>query len=169
MRKKSIFLLLSAVVLSTACSVSYKFEGGSINYDYTKTISIANFPNRTAFYSPLTQVLDQALRQKFIEQTRLTEVSNNADIEIEGEITNYQISGSAVTGTDAYTSMTRLTITVKVDYINNKEANKDVSQSFSAYREFDSARSIDEVEDQLVKEIVDELVDLIYNATVANW
>ncbi|MDL2322504.1 LPS assembly lipoprotein LptE [Bacteroidales bacterium OttesenSCG-928-A17] len=161
-------LLCSLLCLLYACSISYGFEGGSINYDKTKTIQIHSFPNRTSFYPEMTQTFDQAIRRRFIEQTRLREVSSNADIEISGEITGYTLTPMAVKS-DAYASQTRLTITVKVEYVNNRESGKDVSQSFSQFLEFDSSQSLSSVEDQLVKDITDALIDEIYNATVANW
>jgi hypothetical protein len=163
-----LIIISSMMFIFVSCSISYKFEGGSVNYDLTKTIHIADFPNRTSFYSPMASMFDLALRKRFIEQTRLKEVNNNADIEIEGEITNFDVAGMAVKS-DAYSSQTRLTITVRVQYTNNKEAGKDIDQSFSAFQEFASTKSINEVQDDLVKKIIDELVDMIYNATIANW
>jgi hypothetical protein len=162
------FFVLVVVNVWVACSVSYKLEGGSINYDKTQTIHISEFPNRTPNYPLLTQVFDLALKKRFIEQTRLKEVSNNADIEIEGEITGYQLMGQAVREDD-YASKTRLTVSIRVNYINSKETNKDVDQTFTAFREFDSNVPLESVESQLIGEIVDEIVDMIYNATVANW
>jgi hypothetical protein len=160
--------VIVSVSILGACSISYKLEGGSINYDMTQTIHISEFPNRTPNYPLLTQVFDLALRKRFIEQTRLKETGNNADIEIEGEITAYQLTGQAVKEDD-YASETRLTISIRVHYINNKEANKDVDQTFSAFRQFENTTSLESVESQLVEEIVNEIVDMIYNATVANW
>ena len=151
-----------------SCSVSYKFEGGSVNYALTKTIHISDFPNRTPFYSPMPSMFNLALRKRFIEQTRLKEVSANADIEIEGEITDFDVAGVAVKQ-DAYASQTRLTIRIRVKYVNNKEAGKDIEQTFSAFQEFSSTQSINDVQDELVKKILDEIVDMIYNATVASW
>lgn len=162
------YLISCVMLFLISCSVSYKFEGGSVNYDLTKTIHISDFPNRTSFYSPLASMFDLALRKRFIEQTRLKEASANADIEIEGEITNFDIAGMAVKS-DAYSSQTRLTITVRVQYVNNREAGKNVEQSFSAFQEFPSTESINDVQDRLVPAIINELVDMIYNATVANW
>ena len=153
----------------SSCSISYKLEGGSINYDLTKTIQIADFPNRAALiYPSLSQIFDQELRNRFIEQTRLTPVSNNADIEISGEITQYGIQGMAVKE-DAFSSQTRLTISIRVQYVNNKEQNQDVDQTFTAFREYPSDRGLDAVQDELCRQICEELVDMIYNATVANW
>ena len=160
-------LLILFPFIVCACTVSVSFQGGRLNYDLVKTITIHEFPNRTPNYPLLSQVLDRALRKRYIEQTRLVSVNNNGDIEIEGEITSYTIQGMAVK--ENYESLTRVTISVRVKYTNNKEANRDVDQTFSAYQEFDASKSIDEVQDNLVREIVDELVDKIYNETVANW
>ncbi len=160
---------LGVLLLVWSCSVSYKLDGASINYDLVKTIQIRDFPNRAPLvYPPLSQVFDRALRDRYIEQTRLKAVSNNADINLEGEITGYDISNTAITA-DAYASKTRLTITVKVRYINNKNPKENVDQSFSAFQEYDSTKSLDEVQDQLIKLITTDLVDMIFNATVANW
>ena len=161
-------LFVLFMIFLVSCSISYKLEGGSINYDKTKTIHISQFPNRTANYPLLPQVFDIALRKRFIEQTRLREVANNADIEIEGEIVSYQLTPEAVRQNDV-ASQTRLTVSIRVHYINNKEVNKDVDQTFSSFRDFDSTKPLDQVEGDLVQQIVNEIVDMIYNATVANW
>jgi len=163
--KKALFFLLPSILF--ACSVSYSFQGGRLNYDLVKTVTIREFPNRTPNYPLLSQTLDQALRKRYIEQTRLVPVNSGGDIEIEGEITQYSVQGMAVK--DNFESLTRLTIALRVKYTNHKEANSDADQTFSAFREFNASRSINEVEDQLVKEIVEELVDKIYNETVASW
>lgn len=87
---------------------------------------------------------------------------------MEGEITGYNLTPQAVTE-DAYASKTRLTITVRLKYTNNKQENKDVDQTFSAYRDFDSSQMLTEVQDQLCQEISKELVQLIFNATLGDW
>jgi hypothetical protein len=156
-------------LLLTACSVSYSFQGGKLNYNIVKTITIREFPNRAPLvYPPLAQSFDNALRSRFIEQTRLVPINNNGDIEIEGEITGYDVQGTAVKG-DAYSSRTKLTLTVRVRYTNHKEKDSDIDQSFSAFREYDATLSLDEVQDSLIRELTEEIVDQIYNATVANW
>ncbi|MDH8701368.1 hypothetical protein M2138_000709 [Dysgonomonadaceae bacterium PH5-43] len=164
----SFFLL--AVTMLISCSVSYSFQGGKINYDIIKTITIHEFPNRATLVVPtLASTFDLALRNRFIEQTRLISIPNNGDIEIEGEIIGYDIQGVAVKE-DAYASRARVTITVKVRYTNNKEPDSDVNKNFTASREFDSSQTLEaSVQESLNKEIVDELIDMIYNETVANW
>ena len=41
-----VLMVLAGIV--TACSISYKFNGSSIDYTKVKTISFENFPNRSA-------------------------------------------------------------------------------------------------------------------------
>ena len=89
-------------------------------------------------------------------------------MDLEGEITGYDLTPMAVKE-DAYASQTKLTITVRVRYANRVNPDEDFEQSFSAYREFDATQMLQQVQDQLSEEIFDELVDQIYNATVANW
>lgn len=103
------------------------------------------------------------------QQTRLRVIDgNNADLHMEGEITNYQLSPQAV-GEDAYASQTRLTISVKVKYINNKNQNLSKDLSFSAYRDFSSSEMLTDVQDELCDQISKDLADLIFNATLGDW
>ncbi len=153
----------------SACSISYKFNGASIDYTTVKTMSIANFPIKAALvYPPLAAVFNEELKDIFTRQTRLNMVSSNGDLQLEGEITNYALSPQAV-GEDAYATKTRLTISVSIRFTNTKDPNQDKSQSFSDYRDFDSTRMLTDVQDELISEIVESLVDQIFNATVANW
>ena len=101
-------------------------------------------------------------------QTRLQEVDGNADLHMSGEITGYSLSPQAV-GENAYATETRLTITVRVKYTDTKNSANDIDQSFSAYRQFSSSLLLTDVQDELCEQISDELVDLIFNATLGNW
>jgi hypothetical protein len=91
-----------------------------------------------------------------------------SDLQIEGEITGYALTPQAVTE-NAYASQTRLTITVRVKFIDNKDDNKSLDQTFSAYRDFDSSELLTDVQDELCQTISKELVELIFNATLGNW
>lgn len=162
-------LLISILILLSGCTISYKFNGSALNYDIYKTIRVSEFPIRAALvYAPLQQTFENKLLNTITRQTRLQEVSGNSDLEMSGEITGYNLSPQAV-GTDAYATETRLTITVKVKYTDRINPANDVDQSFSAYRQFDSSLMLTDVQDGLCEEICDELVDLIFNATLGNW
>lgn len=169
--KKSgiIYLLLVLSVIMAGCTISYKFNGASIDYTKVKTISIKDFPNQAPLvYPPLSQQFTEGVKDIYVRQTRLSLVRDNGDLQLEGEITGYDLTPMAVKE-DAYSSKTKLTITVKVRYTNRTNADEDFEQSFSAYREFDSNVMLQDVQDQLCSEIIEELADQIYNSTVANW
>ena len=95
-------------------------------------------------------------------------VSSGGDLQLEGEITNYDLTPQAVTE-NAYASQSRLTISVRVRVSNSKDPQYDIDQSFSVYKDFSSDRMLTDVQDELIQQITDELVDQIFNATVANW
>ncbi|MDO5572101.1 MAG: LptE family protein [Bacteroidales bacterium] len=166
--KKVLFILVS-LCLITACSITYKFNGASIDYTKTKTITINNFPIKaTLVYPPLGIAFNEGLKDIYTQQTRLNFVKTGGDITLEGEITNYDLTPQAVKE-NAYASETRLTIGVKVRYSSKSTPDKDFERSFSAYRDFSSTQMLTSVQDQLIEEIVDELTETIFNATVADW
>lgn len=163
----SLALVLTFVVNS--CRVSIKMNGSALDYTIYKTIRVSEFPIRAALvYPPLQQVFENELLDYIEKNTRLQTTDGNADLELEGEITGYSLSPQAV-GEDGYASQTRLTITVRIKYTNNKEENKDVDQTVSAYRDFDATQMLTDVQDQLCDEISKELVELIFNATLGDW
>ena len=165
MKRLTILLL----IILTSCTISYKFNGAAIDYNTTKTISVAEFPIRAALvYPPLGPAFNEALKDIYTRQTRLIMVKTGGDLQVEGEITGYDLSPQAVTE-DAYASQTRLTISVKVRYTNTKNPNLNVDQTFRAYRDFSSSQMLTQVQDELISQIVDELAELIFNATVGSW
>ncbi len=162
-------LLLPMAGALTSCTISYRFNGTAINYDLYKTINITEFPIRAALvYPPLQQEFQNQLMDAATRQTRLQIIDGNADIEMTGEITGYNLTPQAV-GTDAYATETRLTITVHVKYTDNVNPSNSIDQNFSAYRQFSSDLLLIDVQDELCQEISEELVDLIFNATLGNW
>ena len=159
------------LLLLQGCTISYRFNGASIDYTKTKSISIDYFPNRARMVVPsLSQDLTQGLQDIFTRQTRLDMLPNGGDLEIEGEITGCDITNMGVKAADSYTSETRLSVTVQVRFINNTDPTQDLNQSFSAFRVYDNASStLDEAQATLLPEIIEELADLIFNATVGRW
>lgn len=152
-----------------SCRISYKLNGAAIDYTVYHTINVGNFPIRAALvYAPLQQVFENALLDYITRNTRLTTTDGASDLELEGEITGYNLTPQAVTE-DAYASKTRLTITVRVKYTDSKKDGNDINQTFSAYRDFDASEMLNDVQDQLCEEISKELVELIFNATLGNW
>lgn len=162
-------LLAAAITILAGCRISYKFNGSALDYTVYKTVSVSEFPIRAALvYPPLQPLFENELLNYIDRNTRLQVVDGGSDLQIEGEITGYNLTPQAV-AESGYASMTRLTISVRVKYTDNKEEGKDVDQTFSAYRDFPSTEMLTDVQDQLCEEITKELVELIFNATLGNW
>lgn len=164
----SSFVFVSCVLV--ACTVSYKFNGSSINYDKVKTISFENFPNRSAAFvwGPMESMFNVALQDKFMQQTRLKQVRQGGDLELSGEITNYDAYNKGI-GSDGYSTMAELRMTVNVRFVNNTNHTEDFEQQFSASREYNASQQLSAVQEEYVSQMIDEIVEQIFNATVANW
>ena len=161
-------LILLGVLLVTACGI-YSFSGTSIQPD-VKTITIPYVEYRALRVNPsLSNDLTEALKEKFRKLTRLEEVDVDGDLEVICEVTGYDTKATAVTA-DELASQTRLTVTVKVDFINRKHSEEEFqNKTFSAYEDFDATLSLDAVEAGLCESIIEKLVEDIFNATVAQW
>ena len=170
--QKTLLRLLAglSVLLSVwGCSiVKYSFSGTSIQPD-VKTITINLFEYTAARVNPsLSNDLTEAIRTQFRKMTSLEQVDVDGDMEISGAITGYDIRASAVTANEV-AAQNRLTINIKLEFTNRKYPEDDFEKTFSGYADYDSMQSIDAVEASLCEEIIEKLVDDIFNATVANW
>ena len=160
---------IALLVCLGGCKPSFTLNGAPLDYNIYRTVHVSNFPIRAALvYPPLQQTFENELLNYITRNTRLQTTDGPSDLMIEGEITQYYLTPQAVTE-DAYASRTRLTIGVRVKYTDLKAENKDVDQTFTAYRDFGSSQMLTDVQDQLCQEISEELVQLIYNATLGNW
>lgn len=164
------FLFASVISLMlVSCSISYKFNGSSIDYTKTKTISIFDFPNTAELvYPPLSQQFSEALRDSYTKQTRLQLLKKEGDLHLEGEIVGYQLTPLAISA-DSYASQTKLTLTIKVRFTNYKNPEEDFEKSYTAFQTFDSNLILNSVQDALIKQMIIDIVDNIYNDTVAKW
>lgn len=166
--KKNILLLLSMFMLS-GCTVSYKFNGASIDYSLTKTIDIRDFINQAPLvYNPLAQVFNEELRDMFMRNTKLQFTKVNPDLELEGEIIRYDLTPLSVRE-NALASETRLTIAVRVRFRNNKNPLEDKDETITSFLDFPSSEMLTNVQDQLIEKISRDIVDQIFNLTMSNW
>lgn len=166
----AMFMALALVlVVANGCSVSYSFNGASIDYSKTKTIQINDFPIRSSYvWGPMAPMFNNALKDQYANHTRLVQVKRNGDIKIEGEITQYTQRNKSVSS-EGYSAQTELSITVNVRYTNNVNHKEDFERQFTASQTYETTQSLNEVQEELVTQIIDDLVDQIFNATVANW
>lgn len=165
--KRSILLLV--VMMLSSCSISYKFNGASINYDKIKTIQISDFPLRTALvWAPMYSIYNNRLKDIYANQTRLRQVNKRGDLQLSGEIVGYDQFNKGISA-DGYSSQVQLRMTVNVRFVNNKNHKQDFEKQFSAVREYNSTQQLNSVQEDFVTEMVQEICDQIFNATVAQW
>ena len=163
--------IISIVTLTTiaACSVSYTFNGASIDYTKTKTLQLADFPIRSSYvWGPMGPLFNNQLKDMFSSHTKLSQVKRNGDLKIEGEITQYQQRNKSV-GADGYSAQSELSMTVNVRFTNNVKHEEDFEKSFTATATYESTQSLSSVQEELVTQMSKELCEQIFNATVANW
>jgi len=169
---RKVFMSLLGVLLllsSGSCRITYKFNGSNVDYAKTKTISIADFQNIAELvYAPLSVEFSEKLRDIYTRNTRLQLLKRGGDMNVEGEIVGYQLTPMAI-GTDSYASQTKLTVTINVRFTNNKNPDDDFEKKYTAYQTFDSTNLLTDVQDDLLKEIITEITENIFNDTVAKW
>lgn len=162
-------LLTVMMLLLVSCSVSYKFNGASIDYTKTKTIQIADFPIRSSYvWAPTASIFNNQLKDVFANHTRLIQVKRNGDMKIEGEITQYSQRNKAVTA-EGTSAQAELSMTVNVRFTNNANHSEDFEKQFTATSTFETTQSLNSVQEELVTQMVEDITDQIFNATVANW
>ena len=160
---------LAVCVLLGACKVSYKFNGASIDYTQTKTIQIDNFPIRSTYvWAPMQSIFQNKLTEIFASQTKLRQVKMNGDLQLSGEITGFDQFNKGISS-DGYSSQVQLKMTVNVRFVNNKNHSEDFERQFTATTEYDSSQQLTSVQEELVTQMVKDITDQIFNATVANW
>ena len=176
MTRKLITYCLIAGAL-TSCGV-YSFTGANIPAG-TNTISIQTFYDEVGTGPPnLSQLFTEKIKDYYQQNTSLTLVPTEGDLQLEGSITGYRLtpmapraSGSQNFEDTDIAALQRLTITVKVTYLSTQDDTFDFEgQSFSFYQDYDPEKEdFNSIEATLVEEIYDAIILDIFNATVANW
>ena len=167
--KLRLIALCLVAVITVSCSVSYKFNGASIDYSKTKTIQIADFPIRSSYvWGPMASIFNNQLKDIYANHSKLIQVRRNGDLKVEGEITRYGQRNKAVSA-EGYSAQTELSMTVNVRFTNNSNHSEDFERTFTATSTYETTQSLHSVQEELVTQMVKEITDQIFNATVANW
>lgn len=161
-------VLITVIPCFPGCKVSYSFSGASISPD-VKTISVQYFQNRASLVQPgLSQNLTNALIDKCRAETSLKFINDIGDVNFEGEISDYNTRPLTV-GADARAATNRFSITVKVKYTNAIQPDFSYEQTFSRYADYPSNLDLSQVEDELSEEIIEMIVEDIFNQAFVNW
>ena len=164
--KQTLIISIFALILS-ACSTSYSFTGTSVGE--AKTISIETIYNRAALTPPgYEQNFTESLKEFYLRQTSLDLVKSNGDMQVSGSITRYYSGPIATTGNET-TSQNRLTVTVKIKFINKLDPSQNFDRNFTRFEDYASSESLSSIQDQLFTSITDQLAQDIIQASIGNW
>ena len=159
--------LLLMILLFTSCEIRYSFSGGQ--FSGAKTFSVYYLKPQTALASPTySQRLTEDLKDVMLSQSPLSLIELNGDLQFEGSVTNYVVAPVAIQSNET-ASLTRLSITVKIKYTNTLEPDLNFEKSFTKFADFSATESLFAVQEDLWKQINDQLAQEIYNASVGNW
>lgn len=170
-RKILLFTALPLLILMLlpSCSLpKYSFTGTNINYDLIKTIQIDKVANRAPYgWAPMEAMLNNKLQDVYANQTRLRLVKRGGDLHVAGEITGYDQYNKGISA-DGYASQVQLRMTVNIRFTNAK-TNVNWEKQFSATSQYDATQQLSAVQERLVTEMVNDICDQIFNATVGDW
>ena len=160
--------LLILMLLPSCSSPKYSFTGTNINYDLIKTIQIDKVANRAPYgWAPMEALLNNKLQDVYANQTRLRLVKRGGDLHVAGEITGYDQYNKGISA-DGYASQVQLRMTVNIRFTNAK-TNVNWEKQFSATSQYDATQQLTAVQERLVTEMVNDICDQIFNATVGDW
>jgi len=169
MNRIHLTILSLLALLVSACTVSYSFNGASIDYTTTKTIQIDNFPIRSAYvWAPMQSIFQNRITEIYTNQTKLRQVKKNGDLQLAGEIVAFDQFNKGISS-DGYSNQVQLKMTVNVRFVNNKKHTDDFERQFTATSEYEASQPLNAVQEELVTQMVKDIADQIFNATVANW
>ncbi|MBP5505406.1 MAG: LptE family protein [Bacteroidales bacterium] len=160
--------LMLAVVCVNGCGI-YSFSGTSIRPD-VHTITIEPVTNNAMKVNPaLANDLSEALKDKFKKLTSLEQVEMDGDLLLVVTVESYDVKAQGISK-DETAAQNRLTVTCRASFENYKHPEESFEKkSFAAYQDYDADLSLDEVEAALCDDIIETLVEDIFNASVAQW
>jgi len=164
-RHDTSLLFLIIILVFSGC---YSFKDVSIPPE-VKTVKIIYFDNKARLVNPqLSQRLTDKIRQKIINQTRLSQTnSDEAHYVISGYIADYYVTTSGISGQRAATN--RLNVGIKLIFKNNLDNKKNFEVDLSRNFDFDATVPLQQAEGQLTDLIVQNFTDEIFNRIFSNW
>ena len=159
------FLCITIGILLSGC---YSFTG--TNFDPNiKTYYVENFRNNASNSLPaLEQTVTENFKEKIRTESRLIFDDINPDIEFKGTVVDFRITSEAPAPGE-FTALNRLTIVVAVEYINSFDEEKGWKNNFSHFVNFSSDQDIADIQDSAVDEILNQILEDIFNKAFTDW
>ncbi|MBL7845826.1 MAG: LptE family protein [Cyclobacteriaceae bacterium] len=164
-------LIIALAGIASGCGV-YSFSGAATT---AKTISIDPFFNNTDLAPANIGATFTNKLKDYYQQNSSLRVAEAGELHIEGTVSEYRINAMAPVSTgrpnDPNTAaLSRLTISVKISFEDSIEPkNNFKDRTFSFYKDFDNNLNFTTIQEDLEKQIFNQILIDIFNATVANW
>jgi len=169
LHKPKYLLLLSAFMVVSCFNVKYSFKGYTIPPE-VKTISIQYFNNSASFApAALSQEFTNDLRDRFQRETNLILTDGIGDIDFSGEVVKFESKVTTIQADEFAAGNQRFTIGINVRYTNYVDPEQDFEAVISKYREVSGDLTLDDAYKQEGEEILEEIIDEIFNKAFANW
>lgn len=153
------------LVLTIGC---YSLKGYSIATDIS-SFYVGNF-KVAANNAPaaIHQTFQESLKDKIARESRLKYTETDPDLEFNGTVQSYHVTAVAPQPGER-TSFNRLTISVNVEYTNNKNTKDQWTRNFSHFADFPTDENLFQIQDDLIKLIFDQILEDIFNQAFNNW
>ena len=160
-------MLLLTGMVSIYGTCRYSLKDVSIPPD-VKTVKVNVFENRARYVNPLLAPrLTDRLKQKIVNQTRLSQTNNEADYDVTGTITDYSVTTSGISNQQA--SSNNLNVTVHLVFVNRRDTKANFETDLTRNFPFDASLTLQQAEAKLADDIVGNLTDEIFNRIFSNW
>jgi hypothetical protein len=158
-------ILFALISIQGTCRFSMKDV--SIPADI-KTVKVSYIENKARYINPqLSPKLSDKLRQKIVNQTRLSQINGEADYEISGYISDYSVSTSGIS--DRQVASNNLNVTVHLVFKNRKDEKKNFEADLTRNFPFSATKSLSQAESELTEQVITSLTDEIFNRIFSNW
>ena len=161
------FLLVVLAIVSIQGTCRYSLKDVSIPPEI-KTVRVFFIENKARYINPqLSPKLSDKLRQKIINQTRLSQTNNDADYEISGYISDYSVNTSGIS--QQQVASNNLNVTVHIIFKNRQDEKKNFEADITRNFPFSASKSLTQAEAELNEQMVTNLTDEIFNRIFSNW
>lgn len=162
---KRFFCLFIISVILAGCG-PYSFTGVNTT---AETYQVNFFRNEAPIIEPGLDILfTRTLQDLILNQTNLQLVTANGDLVYEGEITEYRVSPMSATA-DQRAAQNRLTIGVRVRFINTDNEEESFERNFSFFYDYPANTQLPAIRDTAHEVIFERITQDIFNASLANW
>jgi hypothetical protein len=165
MMRTGVTLLALLGVLAAGC---YTLSGISIP-EGVNTYFVSQFENNALNAPPTLPIeVTEALKEKIRTTTRLTLQDTNPDIEFRGTVVDFRVTAEAPQPGE-FSAINRLTIVTAVEYLNYVDEAAGFRRNFSFFFDFPATQDLSAIQDQAVQEILDQIMEDIFNEAFTDW